>query len=279
MPSKNQWQAQKSTHARNTLLMVIVMLLSGCNLQHSLLYFPSSTLPAEESLTAAHLKPWPSPSLSEYRALVSTRETASQKGTIIIFHGNGGTAIDRTFYMETLAPLGYRVILAEYPRYGGRKGELGEKAFVTDAMETTQLAFEQFGEPIFLLGESLGCGVAAATANHSPIPIEGIILITPWDTLRAITQAKFPFLPVRIFLTDSYDTIANLKSFPGRVAVVAAGQDTIIPIQHADHLYRSITTSAKKMWQIQAAGHNDLLFHTNQAWWRVIMDFVTGADH
>jgi len=49
---------------------------------------------------------------------------SSPKGTVTVFHGNAGPAAGREFYLQALAPLNYRVILAEYPGYGGRTGTL-----------------------------------------------------------------------------------------------------------------------------------------------------------
>lgn len=262
---------------RSFLLIAAAMIFSGCNIQNSFLYFPSSSAPSVASLKAEHIKPWP-PSAADYRGLVASSEVRRPIGTIIVFHGNGGTAADRVFYVRALSALGYRAVLAEYPRYGGRKGELGEKAFVADANETVRLAFEQFGEPLFLLGESLGCGVAAAVAREASVKVDGIILITPWDTLASVAQSKFPFLPVRLLLTDTYDSIGNLKAFKGRIAVVGAERDKIIPIKHANDLYNSLSSATKRMWTIKQAGHNDWPMHTDTLWWKEITDFASGHD-
>ncbi len=259
------------------LLILAVMIFPGCNIQNNYLYFPSSYVPSEETLKAGHINPWPT-SLKDYRGFVSVNEVRPINGTIIVFHGNAGTAADRVFYVKELAPLGYRVILAEYPAYGGRKGKLGEKAFAIDANETVRLAFEQFGGPVFLLGESLGCGVAAAVAKETSVEIDGIVLITPWDSLASVAQSKFPFLPVRLFLTDEYNNIGNLKSFTGRIAVVGAGRDEIIPVRHANDLYHSFPGTENRMWIIQEAGHNDWPRYANTPWWKELMDFVRGDD-
>jgi hypothetical protein len=259
------------------LLILAALFLSGCNIQNNYLYFPSSYVPSEETLKAGHINPWPT-SLKDYRGFVSVNEMRTTKGTVIIFHGNAGTAADRVFYAKELAPLGYRVILAEYPMYGGRKGTLGEKAFVNDADQTVRLAFEQFGGPVFLLGESLGCGVAAAVAKETSTNVEGIILITPWDSLASVAQTKFSFLLVRLLLTDEYDNIRNLKSFKGRIAVVGAGRDEVIPVKHANDLYHSFPGTENRMWIIQEAGHNDWPVYTNTSWWKELMDFVREDD-
>ncbi len=170
--------------------------------------------------------------------------------------------------------LGFRVILAEYPKYGGRPGKVGEKPFVADGLETINLAYKQYGAPIYLLGESLGCGVAAAIAKQTEVPIAGIILITPWDTLASVAKSLFPFLPVKLVLTDKYDSIENLKNYPGRISVVAAERDEILPIRHAYNLYENLPEDRKKMWVVKGAGHNDWPFYTDKFLFEEVTDFV-----
>ena len=247
------------------------------NLQYRLLYYPNASTPPEESLRADNVKPWRS-SGTDYRGLAATCEPGPCKGTVIVFHGNAGTAADRRFYLEVLGAQGYRVILAEYPMYGGREGELGEKAFVLDGIETAVLAFEEFGGPLYILGESLGSGVAAAVAGKGSVKIDGIILITPWDTLESVAKSKFPLLPVRLLLRDKYDSIRNLNSFEGKIAVVGAEQDQLIPIKHGRNLFNSLPGNAKRMWTIEGAGHNDWYMYTNFTWWKEITGFISGDE-
>ncbi len=248
-------------------------LLAGCNIQYKMLYFPSASIPTERSLVGTAVSFWPSAGKG-YRGFIGGDTGPNSKGTIIVFHGNAGTALDREYYARALGDVGFRVILAEYPRYGGRDGELGEAAFVKDAVETARLAHGEFGGPLFLLGESLGAGVVCALARTSPQPFAGIILITPWDTLRTVAAVHFPLLPVRLFLKDSYDNVANLSPYKGRVAVVAAGNDEFIPLRLTQNLYNSLSTSRKKMWLIEAAGHNDWLMKADPPFWRELAEFV-----
>jgi alpha-beta hydrolase superfamily lysophospholipase len=176
--------------------------------------------------------------------------------------------------MKWFAVLGYRVILAEYPAYGGRKGGVGETVFVNDAAETVHLAFEQYGGPLYVLGESLGCGVAAAVAKDTKAKIDGIILITPWDTLASVAQSKFPYLPVKFFLRDKYDNIENLRAFRKGIAVVGAERDEIIPVEHANRLYLALPSKAKKIWIVKDAGHNDWPMFVDRPFLKEIMDFI-----
>ncbi len=246
-------------------------------MQNKFLYFPSAEWPSAQMLTAENVQLW-QVTASDYRGLIAAKEAPVPQGTIVLFHGNGGTALDRAFYLEPLSALGYRVILAEYPMYGGRKGKLGEKSFVADGLETVRLAFEQYGEPLYLLGESLGCGVAAAVANKTSVKIAGIILITPWDTLAAVANSLFPFLPVQLLLTDKYDSIGNLKMFAGKIAVIGAERDEILPIKHAHNLYNSLPEGKKRMWIVRGAGHNDWPLYADALLWKEMTDFVKVDD-
>lgn len=254
--------------------IITVMCLSGCDLQYRLLYYPGSSMPSPEELRAGNMRFWPS-GPDGYRGFAGTTRIDKARGTVIVFHGNAGTAADRAYYVAALEPLGYRVLLAEYPGYGKRTGQPGELSFVRDAKETVLLVHQQYGGPLFLLGESLGCGVAAAVGKYPPAPIDGIVLITPWDTLLSVARSKFPWFPVKVFLKDKYDNAGNLKNYRGRIAVVGAEQDEIIPIKHAYALYESLPGD-KAMWVIKEASHNDWLSRTDRSWWQAITGFVSG---
>jgi thioesterase domain-containing protein len=71
--------------------------------------------------------------------------------------------------MNSFQRQGFRVILAEYPGYGARRGKSSETTLVAAGRETIRIAAQGFGGPIYLMGESLGCGVACAvTTNPDP---------------------------------------------------------------------------------------------------------------
>ncbi len=273
-PHRDPAQKRRRRAIRLILLLGILILL-GCNLQERMLYFPSKDVPGEKFLASRGMQFWPS-GREGYRGFVSTGEPRAGKGTIVVFHGNAGAASDRDYYLEGLIPLGFRVLLAEYPGYGGRKGKLGEAAFAADARETLRLLSAQYGRPLYLLGESLGCGVAASVAKDPPVPIDGVILITPWDTLLSVAKDHYPWLPVGLLLHDTYDSVGNMKTYGGPVAVIGAERDDVIPVRHAQALYDSLRTK-KKMWIVKAAGHNDWPLLAGPLWWKEITDFV-GSD-
>jgi len=242
-------------------------------MQNKFLYFPSAEWPSTRMLEYENMKLWQAKA-ADYQGLIAASDAPAPNGTIVLFHGNGGTAADRGFYLKPFMELGFRVILAEYPKYGGRPGKVSEKPFVAAGLETVRLAFEQYREPLYLLGESLGCGVAAAIAKQTTVPINGIILITPWDTLASVAKSIFPFLPVKLVLTDKYDSIENLKLFKKKISVIGAERDEILPIKHAVSLYNALPEGRKRMWIIKGAGHNNWPMYADKSLWKEMTDFV-----
>lgn len=242
--------------------------------QDRLLYFPA-TLPlaaVEAEARTLGALPWPEPGATHRGFVVEPRNVACI-GTVIVFHGNAGHALDRMHWADALGRLGWRTILAEYPGYGARDGALGERSFVPDALETVHLAHATYGGPIVLAGESLGAGVAGAVAARTDVPIDGILLVTPWADLTSLAQEKFPLLPVRLLLRDRYDTVANLTEASAPVAVCIAERDDVIPPHHAERLYAALP-EPKRRWLFAGRGHNDWPIGPLEPWWGEAMSFL-----
>ena len=100
-----------------------------------------------------------------------------------------------------------------------------------------------------------------------------MVLLTPWDSLLNEAEAKFPWLPVRLFLRDKYDNVANLAGYKGPVAVIMSRQDEVIPNRLTERLYTGLS-APKRMWTFAYAGHNDWPAEPELAWWSEVMDFL-----
>jgi len=239
-------------------------------MQDRLLYMPAKA--GVERMASAGPRAWPSP--QDFRGLVA-EPPGAVRGTAIVFHGNAGHAGHRVFYAQSLVPLGWRVILAEYPGYGPRSGVLGEASLVADAEETIALAHRQYGAPLLLMGESLGAAVAAAAAARQRDLTAGLLLITPWDRLARVGSHHYPWLPVRWMLRDDYDTLANLAKFDRPVVVAVAERDTIVPARFGTALHAGLG-GPKHLIVIEGTDHNDWPDRVDAAWWRDAVALALG---
>ena len=243
-------------------------------LQRRMIYFPDPDRPAPEIVQAVGLQYWPAEG-KRYKGFVDRAHPQTARGTLIVFHGNAGAAWHREYYVRALKPLGYRVVLAEYPGYAGRPGTLSEASLVKDAVDTIKEVRKAFEGPIYLLGESMGCGVAAAAAVWEDISTAGLILITPWDSLPDLAQSLYWYLPARFLTRDRFDSVTNLRAYSGPVAVAVAGRDEVIPKRHSMRLYGSLK-APKRLWIFEGAGHNSWPTDPGAAWWGEVMAFVAG---
>jgi dienelactone hydrolase len=253
------------------LVIVIALFVGGIAVfEHRLIYFPDN-LPLASAIAEARsrgLTPWPGE--NDYRGLLREAE-GTARATVILFHGNAGQAADRHWYADQLVRLGLRVILAEYPAYGPRTGELGETALVADATQTLALARRQFAGPLLLAGESLGAGVAAAVANTAEVT--AVLLITPWDRIEQVARHHYPWFPVSALLHDRYDSVENLSGYRGRVAVVIAEHDSIVPPGLGRALFDSLP-EPKRLWTLAGADHNDWMSRADAPWWRSVIGWL-----
>ena len=255
------------------LLPYLFLLLIVFLLQRKMIYFPE-TYPQERltELSAKNsLTPWPSG--QNYRGFISKNKFTQNKGTILVFHGNAGSAIGRSYYTNALNRLGYQVILAEYPGYGARTGHPSETEFVEDSIQTARLALEHFGGPLFLWGESLGGGVVTGIVKSAQVPVKGITLISPFDSMANVAQRHYWFFLAKWLIRDQFNNVKNLQDFAGNTAVIVAKKDEIIPNKHSLLLFKSLS-SQKKLWEFENAGHNDWPTSAQLPWWNEVMQFI-----
>lgn len=259
------------------LLSYLLFLLILFIVQRKLIYFSEkhSIEQQQELAEQLNLKLWSSK--DNYLGLVSTSPKTAYKGTIIVFHGNAGSAINRVYYLQALDSLGYRVILAEYPGYGARDGFPSETTLISNGVETLKQALNDFGHPIFLWGESLGSGVIGGIIQSGQIHVKGIVLATPFDSLTNVAQHHYWFFLAKWLVRDKFNTIKNLHNYSGSTAILIAEDDQIIPNKYSLNLFDSLH-HRKRLWTFKDADHNTLPLGPELPWWQELMQFIAGQN-
>ena len=201
---------------------------------------------------------------------------------MVVFHGNAGHALYRTYYAQFFSWAfegeDWEVLLFEYPGYGAREGRPSEKIFVEAALEAVDaLREEEPDRPLYLLGESLGSGVAGWMAEERPGEIDGLLMVTPFTSLAAVGSAHFPFLPVRLLLRDRYHTAEHLRAYSGPMAVLLAAEDRVVPAKLGRELYEGFD-GPKRLWEIEGADHNTLFDRTGSELWEQILGFLRNGE-
>ena len=261
------------------LLYLLVAIYLAAS-QTSMIYYgyahPVPTDVALREAKAAGLVPWDHTTLgaSGPQGFVQPSFAApAARGTIVFFHGNGEPAWQWVWQVAAFTQRDFRVFLYEYPGYGGRPGVPSEKTIVPDARAVVRsLAAAGYG-PIYIWGQSLGAGVAAAVCADPSLPIRGLTLVTPWDTLPNVAASYYPFLPVRLVMFDHYDSIANLQNFHRPICVIRGDLDDTIPPPLSVNLFAHLP-EPKKMILKAGYGHGDWPSSPDLSWWDDAIDFI-----
>ena len=281
LPAKRRWY-HPFTLARWLFVVALIGYAAICVylfvFQGSMIYegstTPFSPAAATREAAAAGLVPWEhsTPGAAGPQGYVQPNfASPAPRGTIVFFHGNGESA---WLWVDEVAPFtqrGFRVFLYEYPGYGGRPGVPSEKTLVPDAQALIHsLAKAGFG-PVYVWGESLGSGVAAAVCADEDLPVRGLTLVTPWDNIANVGQSYYPYLPIRPFMIDKYDSIANLKHFRRPICVIYGDQDPTVPPALSLNLFAHLP-EPKRLMAMKGSGHGD--WPRPPAWWDEVLNFI-----
>jgi pimeloyl-ACP methyl ester carboxylesterase len=260
------------------ITLALAVMLGGivvfAALQRSLIYFP--TRASEQDLLSEAAGQGLGPWRDDSGALIGWQAGEGHVGRrMLVFHGNAGYALHRSYFVDGFGEPdgGWRVYLFEYPGYGARAGSPSERDIKSAASRALQQLLDEDPHPVYLLGESLGSGVASYLAGEFPQQVAGLLLVTPFTSLVDVAAYHYAWLPVGSLMRDRYDSVAALSRYGGPVAFLLAGRDEIVPAQLGRQLYNGYT--GPKLLRVEpGAGHNSLPLHAGAGWWREVSAFL-----
>ncbi|MFO1075982.1 MAG: alpha/beta hydrolase [Geminicoccaceae bacterium] len=181
------------------------------------------------------------------------RARGPSRGLLLICGGNAEETDWRLRQVGELAP-DCDVATFFYRGFGPSGGQPSQDAIMADAaLIRDDLVARLRPRRVLAVGFSLGSGVAAQLARLRPL--DGLILVTPFDSIAGVAGDRYPWVPVRWLLRHPFrsDRALAKRSLP--VAVIGAADDLVVPpartrrliavlrqpvlvrwIEHADHV-------------------------------------------
>ncbi|WP_253185486.1 alpha/beta hydrolase [Burkholderia plantarii] len=172
----------------------------------------------------------------DYAGYVVTPDGPAPRGTVIVYHGNEESSETKLPLADVFVHAGYRVVIAEYPGHGRRAGPRTLHAALAASRDALAQTLASWPGEVWLVGESLGAGMAARVVQGNEQALAGVALITPWDTLASVAREQYPEFPVRWLLHDPFDSIAATAAYRGPLVIIGSQRDTLIPVAHAERL-------------------------------------------
>jgi hypothetical protein len=232
--------------------------------QRRLMYFPDRTRTPPAAIGLASVEELEIPAPDGVHVVAWHGRARPGAPTILYFHGNGGSLAARTPRIERFMAEGWGVFMMTYRGYGGSTGSPTEIDNVADAKRAydTLIARGTDARAIILYGESLGTGVATQVALDKPAA--GLILDAPYTSTVDVAAQRFPFLPVRPFLIDRYDTASRIARVRMPVLVLHGARDGVIPVTMGREIAR-LASEPKRYVEFPSGGHSDLYLAPNDA--------------
>jgi pimeloyl-ACP methyl ester carboxylesterase len=180
---------------------------------------------------------------------------AAEPTLILGFGGNAWNGQDVAEYLHELFP-NVEVVAFHYRGYAPSTGSPSAKALIADAPLEYDLAVRRLKpKHVVAVGFSIGSGIAAELAAKRKL--DGLILVTPFDSLKAVAQSMYPWMPIGPFFEHEIDAASAIEKVQAPVAIIAAEHDDIVPAARTKAL-RQHTQKLVFDRTIAGSGHNDI---------------------
>ena len=244
-------------------------------LEHHFLYFPDPKLVATPSLFDLEYED------VRFEASDGTLlhgwliPGSSAKPLVLFFMGNAGNMSYRLENLRFLHKLGCSVFIFDYRGYGQSAGKASETGLYSDAMAALSFLGQRGWTPrrMVFFGRSLGAAIALQTALvHPPA---GLVLESPFTSIRAMGRTHYPLLSLLLgwLIEADYDNLEKIKGLNSPLLIFHGDRDSICPPEMGRSLYGQAPEPKELAW-IADADHNETFDKGGQAYRNKWQDFL-----
>lgn len=187
---------------------------------------------------------------------VYRKANAENAPLIIYFGGNADDATQFVLHVKKLQP--FDIVTFNYRGFVGSTGEPSEKALFEDALKIYDTYAKT--QKVYVVGRSLGSGVASFLASKRAV--DGLILITPYDSIASMGKEKYPMFPIDELLKNKFETVKYIGSIKAKIAVIEVENDMTIPKYHLDKLLEKMPNKPLHV-KLENTTHGKVLEHPN----------------
>ncbi len=177
------------------------------------------------------------------------------KGVVFFLHGNSGNLDSWLTSVEFYRRANFDLFILDYRGYGKSSGKIESEAQLHEDVRAAWkfIAPRYAGKKIVVYGRSLGTGLAAELASE--IQPDLTVLVSPYLSLNAMAQLRYPWLPAFInrypMHTDQW-----LPGIRTPVLIVHGDIDGVIPLEQGQAL--AAVRPGTELVVVPGAGHNDI---------------------
>ena len=201
--------------------------------------------------------------------LLARTRNGSPAPLLLYFGGNQDLCQD--FFVNAPEKLpDVSLACVDYRGYGASQGKPSEALVKDDALLTYDFfKVQSKATSVTVMGRSLGTALATHVAAERPTT--GLILVTPADSIAAVGQERYPYIPVHLLLRSHFNATLDAAKVLCPTLIFIAASDTTIPPHHCERL-ASFFSKQKRIIILQG-NHSTIL--ENPGYWPAIREFQT----
>ena len=194
--------------------------------------------------------------------------------TILFLHGNAGTLENRIHKINHFKDIKINLLIISWRGFSNNLGKPNETGLYEDARSAIEWLRSKGikDSDIILYGESLGTGVASEVAQHKNFA--GIILESPFTSMIEIGKEKYPFLPVKFLLKDTYESNKKIQNIKIPILVMHGKVDNIVPF----HMGKKIYEIANKPKYYYFSEYDNHMMEYNEKLLKVLKNFINSLN-
>ena len=202
--------------------------------------------------------------------------SGGRSAVVVWFHGNGETVAALAPVLREFRPAGVALLAVDFRGYGASTGTPTVAAAEHDveAVWRWLAARDDLDSGrVVVYGRSIGAGPATLlAATH---PAMGLILESPFTSLRAMARVHYPYLPSAL-AGSRFDNLSRIAHTRCPVLVIHGDRDGIIPTEEGRALAQAAGPRAE-FWAIPGADHNETYDAGGNEYVRRFKTFVAHA--
>lgn len=181
----------------------------------------------------------------------------SPRNVVLFAHGQSEHVANLVSVVARLQDaLDASVFVFDYRGYGKSEGSPSEAGCIADGLAAQQWLAERTGllpEEIVVVGRSLGGAVGVAVAVERGA--RALVLESTFSRLTDVAAYKFPWLPVRQFMRDRYDSLSRIVDYHGPLLQLHGTRDRVAPAKFARQLFAACPSEFKRFYTVRGGRH------------------------
>lgn len=259
-------------------ILLAALALTGCRFEDRFIFHPSPEIVQTPSEAGLNFQDHYFTTADGVRLNGWFIPHPAARATLVWFHGNAGNISHRVENIKLLHDgVKINIFIFDYRGYGRSAGRISEEGSYLDGAAALAFAQQRLGveaKNLIIFGRSLGAAVAAEMASRSAC--QGLILETPFTSIREMAKTALPFLPIDALLRTRFDVVEKVAKVKVPLLVLHGDRDDVVPYEQGRQVFAA-ANPPKDFYTIKGARHNDTYRVGGAAYFARFREFVDMA--